>query len=117
MFYISSDLSGGSMRAVVVETPGDLEQLKLHDSVAKPAVGDGDVLVRTAFAGLNFMEVLIRRGDYLRNPKYPLVLGSEASGIVEEVGSKVEGIKPGDRVAVLSGDRGCYAEYVCVDES
>ncbi|MEZ5338096.1 MAG: quinone oxidoreductase [bacterium] len=105
------------MRAVVVETPGDLDQLRLMDSVERPSVGDNDVLVRTAYAGMNFMEVLIRRGDYLRNPKYPLILGSEASGIVEEVGSAVTEFKAGDRVAVLSGDRGCYAEYVCVEQT
>lgn len=105
------------MRAVVVETPGDLDQLKLQTDVDRPEVGDNGVLVRTAYAGLNFMEVLIRRGDYLRNPKYPLILGSEASGVVEEVGSAVTDYKPGDRVAVLSGDRGCYAEYVCVEDT
>ncbi|MCB1185884.1 quinone oxidoreductase [bacterium] len=105
------------MRAVVVETPGELEQLRLTQNVDMPTVGENDVLVRIAYAGLNFMEVLIRRGDYLRNPKYPLILGSEASGIVEQVGANVKDFKPGDRVAVLSGDRGCYAEYVCVDET
>ncbi len=105
------------MRAVVVKEPGDVEQMNLQTDVDTPVPGDGDVLVRTAYAGMNFMEVLIRRGDYLRNPKYPLVLGSEASGIVESVGDGVTDFRPGDRVAVLSGDRGCYAEYVSVPES
>ena len=104
------------MRAVVVDVPGDLDQLEMRTDVAVPTVDEHDVLVRTAYAGMNFMEVLIRRGDYLRNPKYPLILGSEASGIVESVGSAVTDFKPGDRVAVLSGDRGSYADFVCVEE-
>lgn len=104
------------MRAVVVDVPGDVNQLEMRTDVAVPTVGEHEVLVRAAYAGMNFMEVLIRRGDYLRNPKYPLILGSEASGVVEQIGSAVTTFKPGDRVAVLSGDRGSYADFVCVEE-
>jgi NADPH2:quinone reductase len=73
------------------------------------------VRVKVAFAGVNPIDVYVRRGAYLgrgeKEPVWPLVLGYEGAGAVEAVGADVEGLAPGDRVA-WCGFPGAHAEAV-----
>ena len=97
------------MRAVIVETPGDVDALTLGE-VPTPTPGPGEVLVRTVASGVNRADVLQRQGHYPPPPGESDIIGLEASGVVEEVGEGVERWKQGDEVvALLAG--GGYAEY------
>ncbi len=105
-------IGGNVMRAVGIKAFGGPEVLEILDLKAADP-GPGQVQVKVAFAGVNPIDVHVRRGAYLgsvqRPPEWPMVLGYEGSGEVETVGSGVDGIKPGQRVA-WCGQPGSHAE-------
>jgi NADPH:quinone reductase len=74
--------------------------------VGKP--GPGEARVRHTAIGLNYVDTYIRSGLY--PSQLPSGLGSEAAGVVEEVGSGVTDIKAGDRVAYGNSPVGAYSE-------
>ncbi|MFE4837849.1 quinone oxidoreductase family protein [Arthrobacter sp. NPDC056691] len=80
--------------------------------VPRPVPGPGQLLVRVAAVGVNFIETYQRAGVYA--VEYPLVPGVEGAGTVEEVGAGVTGFGVGDRVATTEGE-GSYAEYMVLD--
>ncbi len=98
------------MRRIVVHDPGGPEQMLL-ESVDAPVPGPVDLLISVAAAGVNFIDVYFRTGQY--KAERPLTLGSEAAGTVVAVGSSVTGFEVGDRVAYAMV-RGAYAEQVVV---
>jgi NADPH2:quinone reductase len=100
-------------RAVFVRENGGPEVLRLeeHDPGAP---GSGDVRVRIAASGVNYIDVYMRTGLYPR--ALPFVLGLEAAGLVEGVGSGVQGLAEGDRVA-WSSVAGSYANVVLAPAS
>ena len=75
--------------------------------VPSPAAGDGKVLVRVRAAGVNFADVMVRRGVYPQMPELPAILGSEVAGELED----------GTRVMALTAGGGGYAEEVAVDRA
>ncbi|WP_344362387.1 quinone oxidoreductase [Arthrobacter humicola] len=99
------------MHAIVARRAGGPEVLEL-DETARPVPGPGQLLIRVAAAGVNFIDTYKRSGVY--KVAYPFTPGSEASGTVEEVGDGVTGFAPGDRVATAEGIN-CYAGYALVD--
>ena len=103
------------MRAVVIERPGGLDQLRLAQ-VPDPVPSAGEVLIEVAFAGCNWSDVQKRRGVYPDPVSYPAIIGLEISGRIRAVGHGVRGLSVGDRVAALTGPRmlGGYAERVAV---
>lgn len=103
------------MRAIVVDTPGELDALQLRTDHATPEPGPGQIRIKVAYAGLNFFDTLIRSGKYMRRPTYPNIIGGEISGIVDQLGEGVEGFSIGDRVCALTGSYGGYAEYAVAD--
>jgi putative PIG3 family NAD(P)H quinone oxidoreductase len=78
-----------------------------------PRPGDGEVLIRVAYAGVNRPDVLQRSGNYPPPPGASPYLGLEASGEVVAVGAGVTQYKVGDAVCALTNG-GAYAEYVAV---
>src|SRR5215469_16596721 len=98
------------MKTIYVYEPGGPEKMELVDA-ATPAPGPGQALVRIAASGVNFIDVYFRIGLY--KAESPIVLGNEAAGTIESVGSGVTEVKPGDRVAYAMA-RGSYAEYALV---
>ena len=98
------------MKAVFVEQPGGVENLKYAD-MPKPSAGPGQALVKIAASGVNYIDIYFRKGVYPAPP--PVVLGSEGAGTVESVGADVTNVAPGDRVAYAMA-RGSYAEYAIV---
>jgi NADPH2:quinone reductase len=97
------------MRAIVCEQLGDPDKLVLRDWPS-PAPGPGEVKVALHARGVSFVDVLMIAGQYQVKREVPFVPGSEAAGVVIEVGSGVEGIAPGDRVLAPGG----YAEEAVV---
>ena len=90
------------MKAIVIQETGGPERLELHD-VPDPEPGEGELLVRVRAAGINFLDVLVRQGNYPQAPPLPTIPGVEVAG---ETGD-------GRRVlALLQG--GGYAELVAV---
>lgn len=91
----------------------------LYDSAQPLAVQEvdlsppqsGEVLVRLAASGICHSDVNIVRGE--ANAPLPVVLGHEAAGFIEEVGSGVAGLKVGDPVAI-SLVRSCGRCFYCV---
>jgi NADPH:quinone reductase len=98
------------MKRIVVETPGGPERMTLVE-VPTPAPGPNEAVVAVVYSGVNFLDVYFRTGLYKSDS--PIVLGSEAAGTVESVGSEVTEVAPGDRVAYAMV-RGSYAEYAVV---
>lgn len=100
------------MKAIVLTRYGDAGVLKVTD-VPKPEPKANEVCVRVRIIGVNFAEVLSRRGVYGWAPPLPYILGMEAFGEIDAVGSEVTTHAPGD--AVIVGTKfGTYAEYLCV---
>src|SRR4051794_39643271 len=95
------------MRAVAYESNGSPEALRLRD-LPDPEPGEGEVLIRVAYAGLNYAEVMRRRGDF-GPAEGPTVPGLEVSGHVAAIGAGVEGLAVGEPVAAFT-DGGGYAE-------
>lgn len=101
------------IRAVRLDGPGGPEVLRLVET-GQPEPGPGEIRVRHAAIGLNFIDV------YQRTGLYPLArpsgLGLEAAGVVETTGPGVRRFRPGDRVAYANGPVGAYAEAHIVPE-
>ena len=96
-----------SEKAVVIDAPGGPEQLKLVE-VDVGAPGPGEIRIRHAACGLNYIDVYQRTGLY--PSQLPAGLGEEAAGVVEALGDGVTGLKVGDRV-VYNGLQGGYASH------
>jgi NADPH:quinone reductase len=93
------------MQVVIVHQHGGPEELRLEERPT-PQPGPGQALVQMAATGVNFVEIYQRKGMY--SVKLPLAMGGEGAGTVTAVGPGVTEVKPGDRVAFLSG-LGAYA--------
>jgi NADPH2:quinone reductase len=102
------------MRAVVLSKTGKPEVLKVSD-VPKPSPGKGEVLVKLSYSGVNYAEILSRKGIYGWAVKRPYVLGMEGAGTIEAVGEGVDSSRIGQQV-MIGTQYGCYAEYVAVPE-
>ncbi len=94
------------MRAVRLHATGGPGALSLED-IPVPTPGSGEILVRHAAVGLNFIDIYQRDGLY--PIPLPATLGLEAAGTVETVGPDVTRFQVGDRVAYCS-TLGAYAE-------
>ncbi len=90
------------MKSVRFHEFGSADVLRYEDA-PKPAAGPADVLINVKAAALNHLDVWVRSGARERNIPLPHIPGSDGSGIVAEVGSAVDWIKPGDRVLISSG--------------
>lgn len=101
------------MKAILVRQTGSAEQLLLED-VPIPQPGHGQVLVKIAASGVNFIDVYFRTGLY--KAELPFIPGMEAAGVVHALGPDVTEFSPGDRVAYAM-TRGSYAEYAVVPAS
>jgi NADPH2:quinone reductase len=98
------------MKAIVIHQPGDPDVMQLED-VSLPEPGVGQVRVRIAAIGLNYIDTYKRSGQY--KGALPFTPGEEAAGTVDAVGDGVTMFKVGDRVA-YAFVQGAYAEYTLV---
>lgn len=97
------------MIAIEIQGPGGPEMLTAAERPL-PEIGDGDVLIKVAAAGVNRPDVMQRQGRYPPPPGASDIPGLEVAGIVERTGVSANGFRAGERVcALVSG--GGYAEY------
>jgi NADPH2:quinone reductase len=105
------------MRAMVIPRFGGPEVFELRD-VPAPTPGPGELLVRIVASGTNPVDAKLRADARWAGLAPPLVLGYDASGVVEEVGPGAAGFAPGDEVYYtpeIFGNRlGTYAELNAV---
>ncbi|HWE24611.1 MAG TPA: quinone oxidoreductase [Myxococcales bacterium] len=97
-------------RVVRAQKTGGPEVMKLEE-VQLPQPGPGQALVRIEAAGVNFIDIYHRSGQY--QLPLPLSLGVEGAGVVEQVGSGVSDIRTGQRVA-WTNVNGTYATHAVV---
>ena len=90
------------MKAVLFRANGGPDKLSYED-LPTPTVGSEDVLVRVKACALNHLDIWIREGNQAYPIPLPHVPGSDAAGIVEQVGNHVEGVTVGQRVFVSPG--------------
>ena len=95
-------------RQMTMTATGGPEVLSLRH-IDLPAPGPGEVRLRQAAMGVNFVDIYHRTGLY-PVPELPAPLGVEGAGTVEAVGEDVAGLAPGDRVAYAGLPAGGYAE-------
>lgn len=101
------------MKAIRIHDFGASENLRV-DEIEKPTPGADEVLIKTAAAGINYADTMLRQGKYLFTPELPFTLGFEVAGTIEEVGANVSAFKIGQRVlATVRG--GGYAENAAAD--
>lgn len=93
---------------IVVRAHGGPEVLEMIEAEIG-APGPGEVKIRHAAIGLNFIDTYFRTGLYPPPAGLPYTPGGEASGVVEAVGEGVTHLKPGQRVAYGTGPLGAYA--------
>jgi len=98
------------MKAIRIKEHGGVEVLQTID-LPVPEPGPGQVRIKVEAAGINFADVLTRRGTYYPLPKLPIVLGTDAAGTIDALGEGVTHLQAGQRVVAVSF-AGAYAQYV-----
>ncbi|MGF6492147.1 NADPH2:quinone reductase [Luteibacter sp. 621] len=102
------------MKTVRFHYTGGPDVLQYED-VPEPVPGPGQVKIKVDAAGINFSDILRRRGDdYPESSPTPFTPGSEIAGTVCALGEGVEGLSVGDAV-YAAPRKGGYAQYVVVD--
>lgn len=107
--------TNATMNAVVVHQYGGPDVLS-YEEVPKPALGEGDVLIRVEAAGVNPGEAKIRQGDFAEYHTLPFILGYDIAGTIAEVARGVTDAQVGDAVYTNcdSTRSGGNAEFVAV---
>jgi NADPH:quinone reductase-like Zn-dependent oxidoreductase len=93
------------MKAAVIRAHGAPDVLKIED-MPRPEPGPEQVLVRVGAVGVSYHDVVERNGTYRPEAKFPMVLGYEIAGTVEQLGQRVTSLNVGDRVC-------CKAHHSC----
>jgi NADPH:quinone reductase-like Zn-dependent oxidoreductase len=99
------------MRALFISKFGGPEVLEVRE-LPDPEPGPGEVRVRVEATGLNFAEVMARKGLYPDAPKPPSIVGYEGAGVIDALGPGVTAPAVGTRVIYLVRF-GAFAEAVC----
>lgn len=104
------------MKAVHIHDYGGLDVLHYEEEAPRPVPGPGEVLIRVHATTMNPFDCAVRAGymgQYF-NYTFPLILGTDVAGLVEEVGPGVSELSPGDVVYTRAGvyRDGAHAEHV-----
>ncbi|TDW23562.1 zinc-binding dehydrogenase [Kribbella kalugense] len=98
------------MRALQQTSLDGPPDLRLVTDVPVPVPGRGEVLIRVAAAGINFVDISRSYGTFLGGPQPPYLAGFEAAGEIVAVGKDVTGLELGSRV--IGVGEGAFAEYM-----
>jgi NADPH:quinone reductase-like Zn-dependent oxidoreductase len=104
-----------SMKAVRIHSYGSSDVLT-YENASRPTPGEGEMLIRVHATSINPFDCAVRAGymaSYF-NYSFPLILGTDVSGVIEELGPGVNHFSPGEAVYTRAGVSrdGAYAEYV-----
>jgi NADPH2:quinone reductase len=102
-------VSATLMRALVFDAPAPDTSTSHVTQIPVPEPGPGEVTINVAYAGVNFKDVMARRGDPGYVPSWPFVPGLEVSGTIRAIGSGAPDWRVGQRVAAFT-DAGGLAE-------
>jgi NADPH:quinone reductase-like Zn-dependent oxidoreductase len=106
------------MKAVRIHSYGGAEVLSYEDA-PRPTLGKDEVLIRVYATAVNPFDCAVRAGYVTAwyNYAFPLILGLDVSGVIEEIGAEVTNFAPGDAVYARTdpGRNGAYAEYAAVN--
>src|SRR6266853_394058 len=113
----SASATSQTMKAIRIHNYGGPEVLH-YEHAPRPQPQAGEVLIRVHAAGVNPIDWKVREGhmkDFWPH-KFPLILGWDLSGVVEEVGPRVSQFKKGDEVYSVPDPtrNGAYADYIVV---
>lgn len=97
------------MQAIQFSEHGEADVLQFVD-VPTPQPQAGEILIKVAAAGVNYADVLQRKGTYPYPVSLPFVTGYEVAGVVDTLGEGVTNLQPGQRVMAMIPNGG-YAEY------
>ncbi|MFA5816335.1 MAG: zinc-binding dehydrogenase [Bacteroidales bacterium] len=104
------------MKAIFLVRNGDSKDAFEIRDTAVPSPGIGEVVVKVEASGLNYADVMARRGLYRDAPPIPSILGYDVAGRIHSIGPDTPGFKVGQRVAAMSRFGG-YAEYTLTQAS
>lgn len=90
------------MRAAAIQRHGGLDEIQMME-LPRPEARPGEVVIQVKSIGLNHLDIWMRKGRPGLNFRFPHPLGSDASGIVSEVGAGVEQVRVGDEVIINPG--------------
>jgi NADPH:quinone reductase-like Zn-dependent oxidoreductase len=102
------------MKQAFITAHGGPENIKLREA-PDPMPKEGEVRIRVRAAGVNFADIMARKGLYPDAPKPPCVVGYEVSGVVDSCGAGVPGAWQGKEVIALTRFQG-YADTVVVPQ-
>ncbi len=103
------------MRKIVLDAFGPPEVLRPVD-VDDPLPPAGGYVVELRAIGINFAELVERRGLYRKDQRLPYEMGKEAAGVIVARGPEARGYELGQRVIVIRFEGGCYAERVAAED-
>ena len=98
------------MKAVVIQEHGGPDKLKIEE-VPEPEYSEDEVVLKVHSAGLNHLDIWVRKGRGSLNLPKPHIPGSDASGIVTATGANVTNVAVGDSVILNPGLSCGYCEY------
>jgi NADPH:quinone reductase-like Zn-dependent oxidoreductase len=98
------------MKAVVFNQHGGPEVLQYVD-VPNPRPGPGEVLIEVKATSINHIDIFLRRGMPGIKVPMPKIVGSDAAGIIRELGRDVSGLTPGQRVTINPGIACGHCEF------
>lgn len=101
------------MKAVIQNKFGNSDVL-MYTDVEKPIIGEKEVLIRSAYISVNYADIKNRSGKKAKG-NFPMILGLDMAGTIEEVGQESHFSK-GDRVIAFPTN-GSYAEYIVAKEA
>jgi len=102
------------VKAYLLKKSGKPGVLKISE-VPEPLAMQREVMVRLHYAGINYSEILSRKGLYGWAPRRPYIPGMEGVGEIVAVGESVPNKRVGEKV-IVGAQHGCYAEYISVPE-
>ncbi|MGK7920629.1 MAG: NAD(P)-dependent alcohol dehydrogenase [Trichodesmium sp.] len=105
------------MKAVTINRYGSIDVLEYSD-IAQPQITPNQLLVKIHASSVNPVDWKIRQGQLqlLSGFNFPITLGCDLSGVVLEVGEKVENFEPGDEIYTFINPLigGAYSEYIAI---
>ena len=104
------------MKAIYLKKYGDAKDAFEIKETQIPTPKENEVLIKVKYSGLNFADVIARRGMYPDAPKNPAILGYDVTGEIVSLGSNVTDFKIGQQVVAMTRFGG-YAEYAVTNIS